>query len=440
MNAGAITAIVSAAAAVIGMVVAYLTYRYMLSSKDTWAKTDDTFLRARRMLKSEMPILQSIAQESQRRMMLEDGVPLLVKPGWIPAVPLPLESVRLDWVEPAGGELAMRAVFEPAREITRRYWTRASEYRDTYHDVIDRLERPDRRLFFDGSSFRLLDVATAPGPADALPALPAGGPPAGKAPVTLTFTAGRYFDALDTTDVLGYETALRTIRLGQRDIRRAMRGRYRRWLGDPFDLRRRCGIPGVCALTIRRGDPAPSFILHERNPQKVALAQGVAHVTPAGEFQPRDLSSLASIVDLDLWNNMTREYAEEFLGVEEARGQPLDERNSTLLSNAVSALDSARRSGGIVTRFLGIGLDPLTWKPEILTVAIFEPAVFDNIFNDIIRENEEGRLIFRDGWSTAGIAFTEDNVSHRIRGRMLTAGQACLWLAWKHRRELGIRD
>ena len=373
MNTADITATVSTIVAVIGMLVAYATYRHTVSNKDAWAKSDDTFLRARGSLKSEMAELQSKAQEHQRNLMLVKGVPLLVKPGWIPAQPLPFEMVRLDWVEPSGSEAAMRSVFEPAREITRRYWARGQEYRDTYHNVIERLEHPNMRLFFDGSSYRLLNVA-ASADDDSSP----------KSPVTLTFTAGRYFDALDTTDVLGYETALLYIGtkqpkgltrpvLGRGD---PMHGKYRRWLRDPFDLNRRCGIPGVCTLTIRRGSPVPSFVLHERNPAKVALAQGVTHVTPAGEFQPRDLSSLASIVDLDLWNNMMREYAEEFLGVEEAQGQPIDERNSILLSNTMSALDEARRRGQIITRFLGIGLDPLTWKPEILTIAIFDPVVF----------------------------------------------------------------
>ena len=384
-----------------------------------------------------MAELQSKAQEYHRNLMLVEDVPLLVKPGWIPAQPLPFEMVRLDWVEPSGSEAAMRSVFEPAREITRRYWARGQEYRDTYHNVIERLEHPNMRLFFDGSSYRLLDVAISADDDSSL-----------KTSLTLTFTAGRYFDALDTTDVLGYETALldigskqsRRLRRPTLERRDPMRGKYRLWLRDPFDLSRRCGIPGVCTLTIRRGSPVASFILHERNPAKVAVAQGVAHVTPAGEFQPRDLSSLASIVGLDLWNNMTREYAEEFLGVEEAQGQPIDEGNSILLRNTMSTLDAARERGEIVTRFLGIGLDPLTWKPEILTVAIFDPIVFDTVFRDIIRENDEGKLVFVDDRSTAGIPFTEDNVTHRIRGRMLTAGQACLWLAWKYRRELRIHD
>jgi hypothetical protein len=430
MSTGDLIATITAAAATAALLVAYATYRLMRNSNDEWAKTDDAFKRAREILKHDMARLQSMAQEYQSSLTLVDNVPLLVKPGWIPPKPLPFDAVVLDWEEPTVSEEELRASLEPARRATRMYWTRAKDYRDTYHQVISRLELPDRQLFFDGSSYRLLDVA-----------IHDDSEISAKAPIVLTFTAGRYFDALDTTDVLGYETALLTIRSKRRgELRHAMRGKYRRWLGDPFDLRRRCAIPGICTLTVRLGSPVPSFILHERNPQKVALAQGVAHVTPAGEFQPRNLSNLAGIIDLDIWNNMTREYAEEFLGVEQAQGQPIDERSSNLLWSATSALDEAHQNGGIRTSFLGIGMDPLTWKPEILTVAVFEAEVFDTLFRDIVKENDEGKLIFNDDRSTAGISFTEDNVKHRIRGRMLTAGKACLYLAWEHRQTLGIRD
>jgi hypothetical protein len=115
--------------------------------------------------------------------------------------------------------------------------------------------------------------------------------------------------------------------------------------------------------------------------------------------------------------------------------------NSTLLWDTMTALNNARDAGRAKVNYLGIGLDPLTWKPEILMVTVFDADVFDSIFASIVKENDEGKLIFRDDRTTAGIPFTEDNVDHRIRhGRMLTAGKACLYLAWRHRQILGIRD
>ena len=429
MNADAVTAIISTVVAAVSLLVAYATYRYMVNGQNAVTTMDSTFLRTRHELKFARSHLGSVAKEAQREHLLAEDVPLLVRSGWILSAPLPLDAVRLDWVEPAVPESRLSAVFEPARRVTRRYWTRSNEYRDTYHDVIERLEKPDPRLFFNGSSFRLLEVNAT-----------AGDVSLEKFPVTLTFTAGRYFDALDTTDVLGYETATLSLSPRGRDAARMMRGRYRTWLGSPFDLQRRCGIPGVNTLTIRRGPPVPTFILHERNLQKVATSQGVIHVAPAGEFQPRDLSSLAGVVDLDLWNNVMREYAEEFLGLGEAQGQSIEMQQSRRLDEVMSALNDARAAGGISTWFLGIGMDPLTWKPEILTVAIFEPEVFDTIFQNIVTENDEGRLIFRDVDSRQMTPFTESNADSRFRDRLLPAGAACLALAWQHRSELGIRD
>jgi hypothetical protein len=430
----------------VGAIVAIATYRQNRRNahEQEFRRDDDTFRRARQRLKMDMSELQVLAQDSLREHLLVPNVPLLIKPGWIPDHPLELERVVLKWRKPAEGEEKSRRIFDPARYKTRRYWSRSQDLQDTYHEVIRRIEAPRRELFFDGSAFRLLEVV----PPRMTPT-PEIDPPRSTRPrpavdtgFVLHFGPGRYFDALDTTDVLGYETALLTLisRGHRRTLRKIdpMKGSYRQWLGDPFDFTRRCAIPGICTLTIRRGNPSSTFILHERNPERVALAQGVTHVTPAGEFQPKDMSIRASVADLDIWSNMVREYSEEFLGIERAQGQPLDTREDDRLRRANAQLQDAYTTGEIIVRFLGVGLDPLTWKPEILTVAIFSETAFDKIFADIVHQNEEGRLVFADDRTRAGISFTEENVEYRTAGRMLTAGQACLRLAWLHHMELGL--
>ena len=61
---------------------------------------------------------------------------------------------------------------------------------------------------------------------------------------------------------------------------------FRSLIGDPFDPARRAVIPAITTLTIRlRRYPAePSFLLHWRDPAKVATAGGMYDVIPAGEF------------------------------------------------------------------------------------------------------------------------------------------------------------
>lgn len=297
---------------------------------------------------------------------------------------------------------------------------------DTYHEMIQRVENPPSQLFFDGSSYRLLRITADTTPNE----------------ITMHFGPGRYFDSLDTSDIMGYEAALCTLASQSRAFPnrriKLLKSPYRRWIGDPFNFRDRCVIPGVCTLTIRKSKSGPTFILHERNADKVALAQGVTHVTPAGEFQPKDLSATANAADLDLLSNIIREFAEEFLGIEHAQGQPIDLHEDDRLRAAVSTLRDGYRSDRYTVRFLGVGLDPLTWKPEILTVAIFEDEFFDKVFRDIVEMNDEGQLIFQDSRYRAGIPFTYENIEHRATGRMLMSGKACLRLAWRHREHLGL--
>jgi hypothetical protein len=419
----------SAIAATVG-ILTYLLNRQSFNTEEAWRKSDDTFRRARQRLKSEIPHLQYIAEDAQRKHVHIHGVPLLAEPEWLPTKPLKLDQVRLEWVESTTTEERSRQQFEPAKNQTRRYWPRSREFNDTYHETIQRLENPRKDLFFDGSSYRLLDVNSISQATQ------------DSAAFTLRFTTGRYFDALDTTEALAYETALLDLAIAHGLHRipkfRPMSGPYRRWLGSPFDLSRRCAIPGVCTLTIRRNGTAGTFILHERDPSRVALAQGVTHVTPAGEFQPQNLSATATKRDLDIWANIVREYAEEFLGLEGAQGQPIDHLSEERLITFNSNLNQMYIAGEVSVHYLGIGLDPLSWKPEILTVAVFDSDAFDDAFSGIVHENSEGRLIFNNERLRTGIPFTKEEVEHRTAGRMLAAGCACLRLSWLHREILGL--
>jgi hypothetical protein len=147
LSSDTLIAVISVAVGIATLLVGYATYRIMRNSGDEWAKTDDAFRRAREILKYDMAPLQSIAKEYQSRLLLVDGVPLLVRNGWIPTSPLPFDAVCLNWEEPTVSEEQLRLSFEPARQVTQAYWTRAKDYRDTYHQVISRLEAPNHGCF-----------------------------------------------------------------------------------------------------------------------------------------------------------------------------------------------------------------------------------------------------------------------------------------------------
>jgi hypothetical protein len=82
-------------------------------------------------------------------------------------------------------------------------------------------------------------------------------------------------------------------------------------------------------------------------------------------------------------------------------------------------------------------VDPLCFKPELLTVCIFSANAFDAIFADLTPSNDEGTLLV--GPSRRGIPFNSHNVKLYAdsMGTSLAAAVS-LKLAWRHRRRLGL--
>src|SRR6185437_7527333 len=166
--------------------------------------------------------------------------------------------------------------------------------------------------------------------------------------------------------------------------------KFRQAIGDPFDLTRRAVLLSINTLTIRRDRTSTSVVLHSRNPANVATSGGVIGVMPAGVFQPSTVRSVDHAADFDLWRNIMREYSEEYLGNPEhgGDGPPIDYVND----EPFRSLDSARTSGRIRVLCLGVGIDALNYVGDIFTVAIFDSDVFDEIFGNMVQENDEGTV------------------------------------------------
>ena len=209
----------------------------------------------------------------------------------------------------------------------------------------------------------------------------------------------------------------------------------RRLAGDPCALDRRLALCAVTTLTLRRavGGEA-SFILHWRDPAKVNHAGGLYQVMPVGLFQPATGAAAAVANDLSLWKCMTREFSEEFLGTPEdyeTRDGVLDYDRWPFYRR----LTRARRAGLLGVYCLGVGVDPVTFAADILTVAVFDAAEFDTAFGRLVALNAEGRVI--TGGRAEGIPFTADTVTRPSGGEPVQAsGAALLQLAWQHRRHL----
>jgi hypothetical protein len=141
--------------------------------------------------------------------------------------------------------------------------------------------------------------------------------------------------------------------------------------------------------------------------------------------------------DFDLWRNMIREYSEELLGAPEhdgTRTEPIDYATWPLYQ----ALEEAQGAGTVTAFLLGVGLDALTLAATILTVVVIEDDVFDAVFGQTVRFNDEGEIVgIGDGRPVEGIPFTAESVTRMLQQEPMAApGAACLALAWQHRETL----
>ncbi|MFI0367753.1 hypothetical protein ACH35V_07725 [Actinomadura sp. 1N219] len=293
------------------------------------------------------------------------GTSLLCREEWIPDAPIPLEDVRLEW-EVHG---APPAVADPSEGLPDGY--------RTYAEAMAALAPP--KIFEDRPSYRLLDAR----------------------PPVLRLGPARYFDGVNVGESAAHELAAEVDGLPLRTR-----------IGDPCDLARRTVLPAITTATVTTSG---SYVLHWRDPGKVAHAGGLHQVMPVGVFQPLNDERP------DLWACMVREYAEELLGMDEDYGEGFVQHEWPFHR----ALTSAREEGRMRAHFLGLGVDPLTFALDLLTAVVIDDEAFDRIFGGLVAVNDEGEVSTRP-------------FDRTVPQPMQPAGAAALELARRHRAALGI--
>lgn len=318
--------------------------------------------------------------------------PLIAPASWLPEEPVDLADIDLAW-DTDSPPLRVTGA-EPETQAVRPLRVPGQQF-DRYTSAVRYLDPPS--LFENRPSYRLQGVAWA-GPTGAM-----------------RFGLATYFDKLDISEAVGHELVLAHQR-GQGTITPAELP-FRSLIGDPFDFGRRAILPAITTLTLRRtrSRATVSFLLHWRDPAKVATAAGLYDVIPAGEFQPSSIAPHDIANDFDIWKNIVREYSEELLGTPEhdgSRSTPIDYDAWPLFR----ALGQARSEGRLSAVCLGAGLDALTLAATILTVVLIDDDVFDEAFRDVVQVNAEGITIFGEhGNSTGhGLAFTEPVVTRLL--------------------------
>ena len=372
-------------------------------------ETAERWRQVRSMVNRDRPALAAQAARLYPGATRAAGTDLLSRPEWLPAAPVELARIALDW---AGQPPAPRTDATAAAAAHLLPQQAPGGPFPSYAAAVAVLDPP--ALFENRVCYRLLDATLVD---------PAG----------LTMGSARYFDAMNLGHAVAHELAAAQDRADRRGPVSVADLPLRAALGDPCQLSQRSALTAVTTLTLRRApDGAASFLLHWRDPARVNHAGGAYQVMPAGIFQPVTDRPAAQQADFSLWRCMTREFSEELLGGPEdypTRDGVLDYGQWPFARE----LAAARDAGTLRVHCVGLGVDPLTLATDLLTVAVFDSAVFDQLFRDLVTSNAEGRVVTENG--SAAIPLRGETVARFTGGAepMQTAGAALLRLAWQHR-------
>lgn len=326
---------------------------------------------------------------------------------WIPSEPVPLSAVVLDLDSHPAAPTVVGSERESAQ--VRPLASTDQRYRRYSHAIRD-LAAP--RLFENRLCFRVVGLDWT---------LPV---------VQFQFGVMGFFDSMDTNEALAHEMAMHHLARDNHGDVSATRASWRRLafrklVGDPFDLSRRPLMGAIGTLTIRAGE-SPSMVLHQRDGARVAGGGSMAHLLPAGIFQPSSVMPESVANDFSIWRNIQREFAEELLGHVEydGSGQPIDYEHT----EPFATMDAAMNDGRMRVYCLGMTLDALTLSGDLLTVAVIEPELYDELFGEAVQSNDEGSIPAR------AVPF-ESHTIERLRemGQLSPGASAAIHLAWKHR-------
>ncbi len=367
------------------------------------------WIRARQLLDRNRAKLTQVALDLYPDSVRIGRTGFLIPSNWRLDNPIDLSSVDIELIHPPmpivtghhAETLPLRPLISPGKHY------------DSYHRVMRDLDRP--RLFENRICYRLLDAQWSDN----------------RGRLDLGYM--RYFDMIDVGEALAHELALAAIdQEGKIRADDSLWDKlpFRKLIPDPFDLRTYPLLLSISTLTIRRSRAGTTFVLLRRGAGQVAIAGGMLSVMPTGVFQPASILPTHDSSDFDMWHNMMREYSEEFLGNPEhdGDGDPIDYRQEPFRS-----LDAARNAGKIRVMCLGVGMDALNFVSDVLTVAVFDADVFDDIFDGLVESNEEGTVTSK-GQNGEQFNFDAATIDRLLNTEaMAPSGAACLSLAWQHR-------
>lgn len=375
-------------------------------------KTVRNYLKENRGILADSAFMFYAKKDTSIDAHLIEDVPLLTKAEWLPDDPIDISKVKISLDKTYKDDVSKNTTSKLTKLLP--FCDDKSRF-DYYSGAIKALDCPT--YFSNNKSYRLIKLNSAD-----------------KNNPEMVFAYSKYFEHINIGETLGYEYA-KAKRFSKKTNKL-----YRNQLGDPFALDNRHVLPGIITLTIRQTPGAESsFFMHKRGANDVAVGMNTYNVIPAGEFQPSTSSITGEDKDFYFWNNIMREYSEEFLNYEEhynENGIPVNYSKPPF-----DAFNKALNEGKARCYYLGFGIDPLSLKGEILTVCIWDAERFDEVFSKLCIKNAEGTLISdrNDNNVLVGIPFNEETIMRYIREEENTPpGIACLKLTLKHKDKLGI--
>lgn len=366
-------------------------------------KTIKNFLRYRNILVSERKFAAMLAAfyyKSRGSEVLRESVPILLKKDWIPSIPVDLTEIKL--------ELSSHKEFKFEDSIYAKQKILPlgeKKYSSVQGKFIDGI------VLYQAPAYRLIEVKKVSGN------------------YVFKFGMDTYYNYIDTCELVGFELCREILRSAEGDHKffaefikgetsLALRSQI-----DPFDFNNRSAVVGINTVLILINQNRSSFYVHRRSNVKLAEAINTIHVVPAGTFQPRHIGLRKE--DFSFYCNIMREFGEELLGHDEFIRMVQDDSNIFDV-NVLKQYDLlVKRSLGRAY-YLGMGLDCLTAKPEILTALVFDKEAVDVFLRGCkFKDNFEGEH--------AAAEFSEEALGMYIKdNKMLPAGAACLYLVKKN--------
>ena len=338
-------------------------------------------------------VLAAAALHYHAALIGEPGLPLIAKSAWLPNKLVPLRSIdqALGWIERPDDKSPVALDAFGGRTCAE--WSKKLDPKTVLRNY---------------SGYRLRDIQVQNGS------------------LRLVCQSSDYFAFYNTCEAIAFELAQWCLhhpgRLPNPDRRELG---VHRTPESIFDLSNRNAVPGLNALFLLFGGPGKDlFFLHDRSEAKrgLAEAQNMHHVVPSGTFGPDSYKDSYHERDFSLHRTVFRELAEELLGKKEVADYQIYGEDF-MKDEKVALFVEGERKGHLKIFFLGLGLDPVNTKPDILLcIAADARRLGIKSYKSVFRKNWEGAH-FAQPWSK------ERLLDWAEKPTVYPAGAACLKLA-----------